>query len=322
MPRVSVIVPAFNYAQYLGEALGSMLAQTFADWECVIVDDGSTDDTPAVARGFVARDPRFRYVRQDNAGLAAARNRGLAESTGEYVQFLDADDRLSPRKLEKHAAFLDAHPDVEFVYSLATFFRTEEPDRVLYSLHGHLSRPLMQRVSGNAAALEKLEQFNIMVAVAPLVRRRAFERAGTFSESARACEDWDMWLRCAVAGCRFEFLDAGESLAFVRTHAASMSHDSERMMRGLIDAAKSFSGARLPLVYEMALGVDAVEHGRRREGVRRIWRASRGATSELTRYRWAVYALAGLMLPRRLFTWVVTRPMPERGLELVRRLRS
>jgi glycosyltransferase involved in cell wall biosynthesis len=261
-------------------------------------------------------------MRQENRGLAAARNRGLAESSAPYIQFLDADDRLAPSKLATHAGFLDTHPDADIVYGLATYFRTEEPERVLYSLHGHLSRPLMQRVSGNREALEKLEEFNIFVAVAPLIRRRAFDVAGPFNEDVRACEDWDQWLRCARAGCRFEFIDSGAPVAFVRIHPASMSRDSTRMLRGLIDAATKWRGPRLPLVYEMALGVEAVERGRRGEGVRRIRDAALGAHHSLTRYRWTTYALAGLLLPRRLFTWVVTRPMPERGLELLRWLRG
>ncbi|HYR27991.1 MAG TPA: glycosyltransferase family A protein [Thermoanaerobaculia bacterium] len=329
-PRVSVIVPAYNYGAFLGEALDSVLAQTMSDWECVIVDDGSTDDTAEVATRYAQRDSRFRLVRQPNRGLPSARNSGIASSRGTYLQFLDADDKLAPRKLETHASFLDSHPHADIVYSLATFFRTEEPEKVLYSLHGGLSRPLLQKVSGNAEPLARLQQFNIAPAAAMFMRRAAIARAGVFNEAASACEDWDFWLRCAIAGCTFEYVDAGESLAFIRTHPGSMSRSSERMMAGLIDAAMTFDQSvaaqhwtkpTLPAVYEMAMGVHAVENGSRLRGVRRILRAARAASSGMTRLRWRVYAAAGCILPRSLFHRLVVWPMPEGGLELLRRIK-
>jgi glycosyltransferase involved in cell wall biosynthesis len=329
--RITVVVPAYNYAHYLPDALDSVLAQTVSDWECVIVDDGSTDDTAAVAAAYVARDSRFRYLLQDNAGPAAARNNALRNSTGRYIQLLDADDRLAPRKLETHGRFLDERPDADLVYSMATFFRTEEPHRVLHSMYGRLSRPLLQKVYGAEEALEKLQEFNITPPVAVLFRRTVIERVGFFNESSRGCEDWDFWLRCAIAGAAIVYLPSDEPAGFIRTHDASISHSSAGMMRALVGAARTFqdmpaahqwSGPMLPRVYEMAIGIDDVLSGRRAAGVRRIWRASRAARASLTRIRWGVYAATGLVLPRRAFHWFVTRPMPEWGLELVRRLKG
>lgn len=321
-PRVSVIVPCFNYAHTLGDALESVLAQTMPEWECVIVDDGSTDHTPRVAAEFAARDPRIRYVRQENRGLAAARNTGLRESTGPYIQLLDADDRLAADKLAVHAAYLDAHSGIDVVIGPATFFRTEAPDEVLYSLHGRLSRPMAPRVESSAEALRLLEHFNIMVAIAPLFRRGVVARIGGFNERLRACEDWDFWLRAALAGATFCFVDHDASLAYVRTHEGSMSRSSVAMMRGLIDAAATFEGPRLPNVYTMAGGLGSVVDDRRRlRGARQILTAARRATVTVSRVRWFVYGVAALILPRRLFWWLVTRPMPERGLELLRKLR-
>jgi GT2 family glycosyltransferase len=329
--RVSIIIPTYNYGHYLAEALESVIGQTCTDWECVIVDDGSTDNTRDVAHQYIARDPRFRYLHQKNRGPSAARNYGIAETSGAYLQFLDADDKLARLKLEVHARYLDEHPDVDLVYSLATFFRTEEPDRVLYSMHGHLARPLMQKVTGNGEALRKLQEFNITPPVGMFVRRAVVGRVGLFNEATRGCEDWDYWLRCAIAGCEIRYLHTEEPVAFIRTHATSASRSTERMIRGLIHAAstlhdmpasRQWSGPALPAIYEMAMGIDAVEHGRRREGVRRLSAAARAATSALTRYRWRVYAAAAALLPRTLFLWVVMQPMPERGLELIRRLRG
>lgn len=104
MPKVSVIVPCFNQAGYLPEALGSVLGQTFADWECIIVNDGSPDDTARVAAEWVKRDARFRYIEKANGGLSSARNAGIEAARGQFVQFLDADDALHPRKFELQLA--------------------------------------------------------------------------------------------------------------------------------------------------------------------------------------------------------------------------
>jgi hypothetical protein len=328
MTRVSIIIPVYNQARFLPDTIESVLAQTHADWECIVVDDGSTDDSADVARRFSEGDARIRVIRQENAGPSAARNRAFPLASGTYVQFLDADDKLAPDKLAVQSRYLDEHPEIDLVYGPCTFFRTEEPGKVLYSLHGHLSRSMQQKVYGAAEALEKLQEFNITPSAAVLFRRGVIERAGELVDGARGSEDWDFWLRCAVAGCSIVYLESGSAVAFLRTHPTSASRSTERMVRGLIAAARAFprtSAAAcwhqptLPRIYEMSLGIDLVEHGRRMEGVRKIWRAALSARATLTRIRWMVYAAAAF-LPRRLFVRVVMIPMPERGLEWIRRL--
>src|SRR5438128_1933814 len=100
MPRVSVIIPAYDPGPYLEEALQSVIAQTYTDWEAIVVDDGSKQDLSFVAQ----MHPKIRYIRQDNAGVSAARNRGIAESTGEFIALLDADDLWLPEKLARQVA--------------------------------------------------------------------------------------------------------------------------------------------------------------------------------------------------------------------------
>src|SRR5690606_40203485 len=102
-PLVSIIVPCYNYGHYLLETLNSVKSQIFKDWECIIIDDGSTDPTAEVAREATRIDRRFRYYYQENKGLAAARNSGILRSRGEFIQFLDADDFISPNKLRSQA---------------------------------------------------------------------------------------------------------------------------------------------------------------------------------------------------------------------------
>src|SRR5688500_7922397 len=116
VPLVSVVVPTYNYARFIGETFDSLRAQTYADWECVVVDDGSTDDTVEVVARWRERDPRIRYLRQPNQRQAAAKNTGLKEARGRYIQFLDADDLVEPRKLERQVEFLEATPSADIVY--------------------------------------------------------------------------------------------------------------------------------------------------------------------------------------------------------------
>src|SRR3989442_11796350 len=110
---VSVIVPSYNYGRFVGQALESLRAQTYPRWECIVVDDGSTDNTDAIVTAFAENDSRIKYIRQENQGLAAARNAGIVHSAGEYLQFLDADDLLESEKLERHVEFLEQHAEID-----------------------------------------------------------------------------------------------------------------------------------------------------------------------------------------------------------------
>lgn len=322
---VAVIVPAFNYGRFIAEALQSVAAQTYTEWECIVVDDGSTDDTAAVVQRFVERDGRFRYLHQQNSGVSAARNAGLRASRSSYVQFLDADDRLAPEKLRRHVDYLEQHPLTDIVYGEVTFFRTEEPERVLYSLQGQLSRPVMAHVHGVEEALQKLQHYNMMPVLAALLRRDVLARVGEFDERARGSEDWAFWLRCALTGCRFDFDDQAEPVAMVRTHAESLSRDTREMLRGLIASAREFEALHAdtpkPLIFDYALGVDTVLRGARVAGVRAMWSAASRATETLTSIRWRIYALAMLTLPRAIALRFITMPIPERLFEWYRRLR-
>lgn len=125
MLKVSVIVPAYNSELYLAEALDSVIAQTFTDWECIIVDDGSTDGTHAVAQSYSTKDSRIKVFHQANQGPSMARNNGIRQSRGFYIVSLDSDDRLAPTFLTEYINYLDKHPDIKLVYSNAISFGDE-----------------------------------------------------------------------------------------------------------------------------------------------------------------------------------------------------
>ncbi|HVU83428.1 MAG TPA: glycosyltransferase family A protein, partial [Puia sp.] len=128
-PLVTIIVPCYNYAHFLGHTLENIRAQKYAGWECIIVDDGSTDDTDKVTATFVRTDERFRYIRQDNKGLSAARNTGIHHSRGIYIQFLDSDDLIHPSKLDKQVAILEADRNIDITYGKSLFFHTSDPGK-------------------------------------------------------------------------------------------------------------------------------------------------------------------------------------------------
>ena len=330
-PLVSVVTPAYNYARFLGDAFDSLVAQTLPEWEWLVVDDGSSDDTQQVLAALAARDPRVRFFRQENRGPGAARNRGLQESRGRYLQFLDADDRLLPEKLARHVRFLEEHPETGLVYSEVAYFRSEAPEQLMPSLHGKLSRSIMQRVHGVDEARAKLDHYNIIMTPSALFRRSLLSAEVRFDETAPLGEDYDFWIRLAASGCRFDYLETGGPLAAIRSHSTSTSRSYETMTRGMIVVAKAFArsplaerwpGRRLPLIYQMMLGIDEADRGSRLAGARRIIRAASQATDGVTKWRWRAYAAAAMALPRRQFIRFVSMPGPEGAFEWYRRVRG
>ncbi|HYC59575.1 MAG TPA: glycosyltransferase [Thermoanaerobaculia bacterium] len=322
MSRVAVIVPAHNYERFVGDALESVRAQTFTDWECIVVDDGSTDETAKVAERFAALDPRIRCIRQPNRGVSAARNAALRAASAELVQFLDADDRLEPWKLDEHVRFLDAHPETAIVFGNVVYFRTGEPQKALMSQYGKLSRPILDdRVHGAEQALQKLQHFAFLHIASALTRRADLERAGGFGETIHGAEDYDLWLKCALQGSRFDHWEDERPVAWIRIHTGSASRTRGKILRAMIAGALAFNGPRRPLLYEVSLGIHERERGMRRAGSRRILNAARNATEPLTALRWRLYGIAALLLPRFAFSALVTLPIPEQLLELYRRMR-
>jgi glycosyltransferase involved in cell wall biosynthesis len=212
---VSVIIPCFNVAKYVRDAIRSVRNQTYRDVEILCVDDGSTDDTPLLLREEAAADPRVRIVTRSNGGLPAARNTGLKHAQGGFICFLDADDVFLPDKIERQVRFLAEHPDIDLVYS--DYY---EGDSEL-NLVG-LRAPRIAASDMTEALAEK----NWFTPQVPLLRRRMVEAAGEFDPSLRASEDWDYWIRCSRAG-KFGYLPG--PVAIYRLHANQMHHDSTRM---------------------------------------------------------------------------------------------
>ncbi len=224
--RVSVLVAAYNAAATLDATLASALAQSHADLEVLVVDDGSTDDTAALAAAWAARDPRLRLIRQPNRGVAAARNRALREARGEFIAPLDADDLWAPAKLERLVARLRAAPAAGLAYS----------GWVVIDPAGRpLDRSPRWTVSGRA--LSQLTQVNFAgCASVPVFRHDALRAApGPLGYdprlrdlAAQGCEDWDLLLRVAEG---HEVVADPALLVAYRRHAQSMSASCAAMWR-------------------------------------------------------------------------------------------
>jgi glycosyltransferase involved in cell wall biosynthesis len=236
VPVVSVIMPTLNYAHYLPDAIESLQAQTFGSWECLIVDDGSTDDTSRIVESLAAADPRIRYLRREHVGVAAARNVGIAAARGTYVQFLDADDVLRPDKLELHVAASEAEPAADVVYGPAGFFDDEVPDAIRV-WHRGPQPPWVTEPPADVTQtpmLSRLLDVNPLVIEAPLARTAVLRRVGGFDEALGRMEDWDLWLRCALDGARFVAVPSDAPVVLVRVHPASISHRPGPMYRAEI----------------------------------------------------------------------------------------
>jgi glycosyltransferase involved in cell wall biosynthesis len=220
---VSVVVPCFNYAHFLVECVQSLSGQSYQNWECIIVDDGSSDDTQALGARLCESDTRVRYIRQANAGLSAARNAGLREAHGAFVQFLDADDLLQPEKFRVQVQFLLRHGEFDGVVGPAAYIEGHQPYAV---------RPWPTQADVGLAAFIRR---NVCPVNAVLARRELIDSAGRFDESLRSHEDWDFWLRCLLLGKRLGFIAQGDDRALVRVHESSMSAARAPMLRSAIE---------------------------------------------------------------------------------------
>jgi glycosyltransferase involved in cell wall biosynthesis len=226
--KVSVIIPTYNSHGLLAETLLSVAAQTFPNWECIVVDDESTDNTRAVVEGFVARDGRFRYVWQKNAERCEARNHGLRLAQGEYVAFLDHDDLWEPSFLEETVAYLEAHPEAGLVFAYGRSF----------AAGGRNLEEISLPEPENPDIFGQIIRYCIFTPTNTLMRRAAVESVGGFRPQWVLAEDYDLWLRF---GRRYPMHVLKRFLARYRSHEGNAVNQSaewffvqRRLIRELI----------------------------------------------------------------------------------------
>jgi glycosyltransferase involved in cell wall biosynthesis len=230
-PLASIIVPAYNYAGFVAEAIHSALQQSYSNIEVIVVDDGSTDDTAVVVRALAEKDARILYVHQKNQGLSAARNTGIQKAQGEFIVFLDADDYLHPQKIQAHIEHFLQKPDTDISYGRSWYFLSGKPEERFASFELD-NTDWMPCVSGNAkTVMPALVVNNIMPVCSAMLRRSVVTRVGDFDTTLKSLEDWDYWFRAAAGQCMFGFSEDERMAAYIRVHDISMSQNSLRMKK-------------------------------------------------------------------------------------------
>lgn len=218
MPLISIIMPAYNAGLLMEESIRSVLQQTFQDWELIIVDDGSVDNTKEIALAYTDKDNRVKYVYQANGRQGKARNNGIRNSTGEYVAFLDADDLWHPEKLEKQISCI-RETNADAVFSDFYFFQG--------SIHSDLeSVPIVTGYLSKENRSESFFNFNPIPILTVLARKSSICKVGGFSEctAIQNAEDYHLWLKMMLTGCVFYGMQ--DNLAYYRkSDTQSTSND-------------------------------------------------------------------------------------------------
>lgn len=222
LPLISVIVPCYNQGQYLPEALQSVLNQTYTNWECIIINDGATDNTEKVTLEWVAKDKRFKYFYQANSGLSAARNKGIEVSEGDYIQFLDADDIITSVKFSE-SLVKGENADV----IISDFKMLTELNKGVTSPSFRLSDV---KIDLYHILLEWDDKFAIPIHCG-LFSKKLFDNI-RFNEVLRAKEDWVMWLQIYQKSVKTVYID--EAYAMYRATNGSMTKDGLHMRKNLV----------------------------------------------------------------------------------------
>lgn len=216
-PLVSVVMPAYNAAPYLPETIESVLAQTFNDFELLIIDDGSTDNTAEIAHQYSQQDSRVKLLSQENQGVSVARNLGIQMSLGEFVAFLDSDDQWLPDKLAVHIEHLTLQPELGISFAKIEFMSPE-------------GNPMKQFSNSSLTNLTPIDFYYENLIITPsnvVIRRAVFEQIGNFDPNLKGTEDAELFLRTSCNGWKVEGID--RVLTRYRTSIGGVSSQLSRM---------------------------------------------------------------------------------------------
>jgi glycosyltransferase involved in cell wall biosynthesis len=280
MPKVSVIIPLYQSERYICETLSTVQAQTFRDFEIVVVDDGSSDRGPALAEAM--GEPRLRVVHQENRGLAGARNGGIAHAKGEYLAFLDADDHWAPTKLQRHVEQLDSIPTIGVSFSASALMDDDAQDM------GLVQKP----ISSSFDVISVFCRNPIGNGSAPVIRRKTLDaiaffdeargRVCWFDESFRQSEDIECWTRiAATTDWKFGYVDAPLTRYRVNTQGLSANVEAQlatwRRFRAKVAAyapAVEAQAGNLAEAYQLRyLARRAIRSSQYTQGLGLVWEA-------------------------------------------------
>lgn len=250
MPRVSVVIPAYNVECYIKATLRSLQSQSFSDFEAFVVDDGSTDSTAKIIQSFCQQDVRFRLLSKPNGGLSSARNWGIQHARCEYIALLDGDDIYFKDKLAAHVEILDDWPQVGVVYSGSRAIRDDGKSTFIY-LTG---KPLYS----DSALLSLLCKNFVGHGSNAVFRHSLIEQVGFFDETLGSCEDLDFWLRIAETDSEFHRIP--QVLCGYRVRPSGLSFNVDHMQQTLMSVIESACSRNLELIAPMLPTVKAYSY--------------------------------------------------------------
>ena len=227
-PLFSIIVPSYNQAEYLPDALDSIINQTYGNWEAIVVNDGSTDQTPEIAGCYEAMDPRIKLINKENGGVASALNEGIKNAAGQWICWLSSDDMFEPDKLEIHVQAFKRHPEIRFFHTNYYIFDEEKREKcILKDDPGNHVAPVEFQV------LHYFDR-NCANGISIAVQREVFDHVGLFNEKYRYGQDFDMWLRICY---KFRACHIDRKTVVTRWHAQQGMRSFP--MRGCYDSARA-----------------------------------------------------------------------------------
>jgi glycosyltransferase involved in cell wall biosynthesis len=206
VPKVSIVIPSYNRAEFIPATLDSILAQTFKDFEVIFVDDGSSDNTEAILAHYASHDKRIKYIKQSNSERAVARNNGMKRAQGEYIALVDSDDLWYPNKLEKQLEIFEEHHDLVLCYASV--------NRIDFAGNRVRSAPRQHQGHSGYIFFDLLMR-NFIPSVTPMFKREIFDLVGEQNTEFIPYEDWDFWLRISHQG---KFFHIAEPLGDYRLH--------------------------------------------------------------------------------------------------------
>ena len=264
-PRTSIVIAAFNAAATLPETLDSVVAQTDDDWECIVVDDGSTDATPEIIDGYALKDPRIRRISQPNQYLAAARNTALRASQGRYALPLDSDDMLPPDAVGNLAGELDKHRRIDIAYGNVRFVEADGKTLSTYGPRnkpGHSGWPVEFSLERQLSYMPGSKRGQNCLPYSSMYRRKVWEGIGGYRTRLRSAEDADFWARAASYGNAARYVTSEDTLIY-RNRPDSMSRttpytDWLGWLPWVEDPSRLPGGARIRLTNSPSQSVSAV----------------------------------------------------------------
>jgi glycosyltransferase involved in cell wall biosynthesis len=234
MPKLSVVIPAYNAEDFIAETIQSVLSQSFNDFEMIVVDDGSNDRTASIVRNIL--DPRVRYLYQHNQGMTAARNYGISQSQGEYFLFLDADDLYLPDKLGLQVDYLNTHPATGLVASGYQYINAG----------GEIIGEVKPWIHQEEITLLDLLKGGLTPPHAVMIRKHWLEKVGNFDAVMTSAGDMDLWYRLYLHGCPMEWLR--EVVCQYRIHHSNATHDILTHLEfSILAMDRVFNDSRVPV---------------------------------------------------------------------------